>query len=269
MSKRSRKMFEEAARELALSSSQERELLLSSTLTNLKAVLKAEKKSARKREKSARKREKSARKRENALQKLLDTSEQDLAIRKRTAAISRSHAEASEVNSGCLETCSIDAILEGVPQVDEAVVRACYEAVYIARPTLPTADDIEIPIMHDFFLELLRHARPATSELVVRHESKARVGDSQASVIPDISLSHRRNASFSMHTLDFSLELKRRKKRRLILKGNAESMDYATRKAGTRRNFVCRRLLLFFVTRFRLAVLQSTHSSSSSRVALR
>lgn len=163
------------------------------------------------------------------------TAKQDLAIRMGTATIVRSHAEASDMNCGSLETCSIDEILEGVPSVDDALIRERFAAMCAEKPVLPTVSDREIPAMHTFMERVLWLARPATSVLSIRHELKARVRDSKSSVIPDFSLSHRRNATFSMHTMDFCLELKRRrhrrKKRRLVLRGNAQAMDYATRKA--------------------------------------
>jgi len=176
------------------------------------------------------------------------TAKQDIAIRKGTATILRSHAEASEMNCGSLETCSIDDIMEGVPTVDDAMMFERYSALFAEKPMLPADTASEIPAMHDFFARVLQCARPPTSVLAIRHELKARVRDSNASIIPDYSLSHQRNATFSMHTMDFCLELKRRRRRRkllrkrkierLILRGNAQAMDYATRKAGS-----CQKLL--------------------------
>lgn len=215
--------------------------------------------------------EKAARAREQAALARETTAKQDLAIRMGTATIVRSHAEASDMSCGSLETCSIDEILEGVPSVDDALIRERFTAMCAEKPVLPTVSDREIPAMHTFMERVLWLARPATSVLSIRHELKARVRDSKSSVIPDFSLSHRRNATFSMHTMDFCLELKRRrhrrKKRRLVLRGNAQAMDYATRKAGTRMS--CPHFRVMSAAYLKCLLFQSTPTISSLRMGQR
>ena len=171
-----------------------------------------------------------------ALRQARSENAADRAIAYAQHATMRSHAEASSRHSEMISVVSDNVFFNDLAtgNLDEA--RRGWSALRAEKLNLPSVKDDEKPLMHDLLAVILKHALQSAqassdTKLVLFHERKAKINDSQACVVPDWVAAHWRDCSFCMHAMLFGLEAKNRKPENTGI-GQAQGVDYALRRAS-------------------------------------